>query len=264
MDIFNLYKYNCIMMNFSEFDEEPAAGGEEAPMSPTPNADAPSAENVKDAQGRAVYELLNADRKTIADIQVFLESSGEKNLQDITKFLEDIGRMQEDFFMNGKDAPQHLDEAFVRLDELYRRHHIADIEEELRKDAPDLLQILRSVRMASDNAASMPAAVKEDLERLKAEIASNNLQHETYDKMCDLSAVVAEAIPHLADSKNILTARSVASALISGATEYITVAMDLVSRLRTDPGKNGAESQVALHEMARRITEITGQLREEK
>jgi len=190
----------------------------------------------------------------------FLQSSGEKSPADIRFHAAEVGNVIEGYDMTGGVVPDVISNLYARLEMLRRQRHIADAREELKQSAPDLLKLLYCVRMASDNAAAIPAAICEDLDRLKTEIASRNLRSETYDQMCALSNVVAESLPHLAEQKNIRLAQQIVSALVSGAIEHIDVAMKLVPRLRIDAGKNGAGSRAALHTIADRIEECARRL----
>lgn len=190
----------------------------------------------------------------------FLQSPGEKNLADLTVHATHVGSVIERYAMTGGDAPDVVNTVYARLELLQRQHHITAAWEELKQPTPDLLQLLYHIRMASSNAASMPAAVGEEITRLKAAIAARGLQSNTYDRMCELSALVAEALPHLADGKNVMTAKTTAPALVSGDPAYIAVALELAPKLRADAGKNGAGSQAALQTLADRIAGLARQL----
>ena len=161
--------------------------------------------------------------------------------------------------MTGDEAPEIVNDVYNQLELIQRQHHIAAARDELKLASPDLLQLLAHVRRASSNAASIPPPVAADIAQLKQEIDARNLRNETYDGMCDLSAMVGTALPHLANKKYKITANAIISALVSGDTSYVKTAAEFVPDLRADTGKN-LRSKFALLVLADTITDELMQL----
>jgi len=199
------------------------------------------------------------DLRILQEAWTFLQSP-ERSIAGLAKHATHVGSVIEGYAMTSGDAPDVVNAIFARLELLQRQHHIAVAWKELKQPKPDLLKLLYRIRMALSNAASVPDAIGEEIDRLKAEIAARRLRSETYDHMCELSALVTETLPHLANRNNVLLAQTTAPSLTSGDPVYIAVALKLAPKLRADAGKNGAESLAALQTLADRIAELAGQI----
>lgn len=211
-----------------------------------------------------VNALVNPEhQRTIFAALTFVDSPGQKRETDIADVATSVGNVIGDYAQEGLEPPEIVNAIHSRVELLSRQMYIAAAGEELAKDEPDLMVLLRCMRMASMNAATLPVEIQEDIELLRQEIEMRNVESPTYNRMCELSMVVGEVFAHLSSAKTIATAKILRGSLTSGALpESIKTAASLLPKLRSDAGKNGQESQAALQEVANRIEQLANQLKE--
>lgn len=234
--------------------------------------DASSADNTVAASttetGKDVGALLTVDslenpehQRTIHAALTFVESPLKKSVEDIADVATSVSNVIGDYMQENQDPPAIVHTVHNRLELLSRQTYIASAEAELAKDEPDLMVLLQCMRMASMNAVTLPAEMQVDIALLRQEIDIRNLDNPIYNRMCELSVVVGEAITHLSSAKAIATANILRGSLTSGALpESIKTGLSLLPKLRTDAGKNDQESQAALQEIADRIAAMMAQL----
>jgi len=199
----------------------------------------------------------NEEKRVIEAVRVFLISPERKSIAEIKDMILALGDVMETYLMDALEVPAEINTLAEKLDVLSREAHIAAAGTELANDEPNLMVILEHMRMASDNRSRLPVHIQQDLQLLQDEIDMRNIHSETYNRMCELSVVVTQAMEHIADQKTLGTAKALKSSLISGALpESIKTGMSLVPKLREDKGKFGAESAKDLPAFAEKIARM--------